>query len=156
MGETLGLPTFTSVTSGSFSGNSATVTAGSQLSLGFDWNFGAFSANFTSCPYCIIQQYIAWIQPSQPVNSPAGFVSGIFSTFPDAQSGSFTWSTEAPLNPGVYYLGAGGRLDYKFNPNQIGYFGALSDTGPDMQNALTAAQVAPPGHSTDNWIRCSG
>ncbi len=137
-------PTFTSVSSGSFSGNSATVTPGSQLSLSFDWNFGAFTSDSKDCPFCIIQQYIAWIQPSQSVNSSAGFVSSIFASLSDAQSGSFTWSTEAPLDPGVYYIGAGGSLDYQFNPNQAGYFGALSDTGPNMPNSLTAADGYAP------------
>lgn len=122
-------PRFTSVGSGSFDKNVADVTIDSALSLAFNWAFGEDTSNSSYCPTCIIQNYIAWIQPSQTVNSSSGFVSGVFNGW-NSGSGSFSWTTKAPSTAGTYYIGSNFSLQYEFLNNVPGEPGGPTSSGP--------------------------
>ena len=136
---------FTAVGSGTFSGNTAFVNPGSSLNLSFDWMFGGATSDTSYCPNCVIQNYVAWIQPSQSVDSSAGFMSGVFSSPSDQRSGSFSWVTQAPTEPGTYYIGSAATLDFVFQPNRRGTYGGPTSVGPYGNVAPFKIVVAVPG-----------
>ena len=136
---------FTSVGSGTFIGNTAFVNPGSPLNLSFDWIFGGATSDTSYCPGCIIQNYVAWIQPSQTVNSSAGSMSGVFSSPSSQSSGSFSWITQAPTEPGTYYIGSAATLDYVFQPDRPGTYGGPTSVGPYGNVAPFKIVVAVPG-----------
>jgi len=123
-------PRFTAVSAGSFQQNDAVVAPGSGLNLAFDWSFGGGSSNYDYCSGCVIQNYIAWIQPSQASNSSAGLRSDALWSDSVAASGSFEWSTTAPTTAGTYFIGSAAGLDFQFYPNRQGEAGGLSSSGP--------------------------
>ena len=137
-------PRLTSIDSGNINNSAADLTINSEQKLAFDWTFGADTSNSSNCPLCIIQNYIAWIQPSQTVNSSLGFVSGIFNG--NSSSGSFSWTTTAPSTPGTYYTGSNLSLQYNFLDNIPGQPGGPTSSGPYSKVAAFKVVVNPvPG-----------
>lgn len=115
-------PLFTSVASGSFSGNTASVTAGSSLTLTGAANIT--DTNNSYCPGCIIQEYVAWI-PRGAVQTGTPNNIGIYSggILSDIPIGTFTWTTNAPTQGGIYYIGAASTLDYVYQTGALGTTG---------------------------------
>ncbi|MBI1222117.1 MAG: T9SS type A sorting domain-containing protein [Bacteroidetes bacterium] len=82
-------------------GNTASVSAGSSVSLSFSWSS---TQNGSYCPGCVVQLYV-----------------GIASTFTQcltsgihgySASGSQNFTFTAPSTPGIYYITSTGTLDY--------------------------------------------
>lgn len=136
---------FTGVGKGSFSANTAIVKPGSSLDLSFDWSLGGNTSNYNYCPGCIIQNYVAWVQPSQTQNSSSGFFSGVVSSDASARSGSYSWSTSAPSESGTYYIGSAFSLEYDYLSNVPGSFGAPDSVGPYGTVAPFKVRVEVPG-----------
>ena len=138
-------PRFTSVSDGTATGNTAVVGGNSALSLAFDWSFAGDTSDLSYCPGCIIQHYIAWIQPSQTTNSSSGFVSAVFGGPGSARSGTYTWTTQAPSDPGTYYISSNFSLDYNYQNNVPGKFGGPTSLGPYGDLAPFQVTVRAPG-----------
>lgn len=138
-------PRFTSVSDGVATGNTVIAGKDSSLSLAFDWSFAGDTSDFSYCPGCIIQNYIAWIQPSQSTNSSSGFVSSVFSNPSSAQSGTYTWTTQAPSDPGTYYIASNFTLEYQYQDNVPGRFGGPTSSGPYGELAPFKVVVRVPG-----------
>lgn len=144
-------PSFTSVGSGSFSANSATVTSGSSVTLAGIYNIQEGNTDY--CPNCIIQLYSAWISPAQ--RGSAGFYSGLIQPGFESQSGpilnnelpSPTATTLlAPKAPGTYFIGLGSTLDYVYKPNVAGSFGNDINDLPGFapfQVTVTSISIGP-------------
>jgi hypothetical protein len=108
-------PSITAVGSGSFSGNAATVAPGSSVTMTGNWSI--VDSDNSSCPFCVIQQYVGWIPPAfangaTPIN--LGLWSGIDP--PSPSSGTFAWTTNAPTVLGTYFVGGTSTLDFQFDP----------------------------------------
>ncbi len=136
---------FTGVGDGNFSSNTAIVRPGSSLNLSFDWSLGGNTSNYSYCPFCIIQSYVAWVQPSQAQDSSSGFFSGIVSSDSSARSGSYSWSTTAPSEGGTYYIGSAFSLEFDYLNNVPGRFGAPDSVGPYGTVAPFKVRVDVPG-----------
>lgn len=119
---TISNPLFTSVTSGNFSGNIANVSAGSSLSLTGNANITFTNQNF--CPNCIIQKYVAWI-PRGTVQTGSPNNIGLFSgqIHNNISLNPFSWTTNAPTQGGIYYIGAASTLQFQFFPTVTGTTG---------------------------------
>ncbi len=119
---TISNPLFTSVTSGNFSGNIANVSAGSSLSLIGNANITFTNQNF--CPNCIIQEYVAWI-PRGTVQTGSPNNIGLFSgqIHNNISLNPFSWTTNAPTQGGIYYIGAASTLQFRFFPTVTGTTG---------------------------------
>ena len=88
-------------------GNSATVAAGSTVSLSYNFSV-AFNAATGYCPGCVVQAYIGLGGTAQTLNC----VNPIF----DGTTGSRSLIFTAPTTPGVYYITQSGTLDYVCQP----------------------------------------
>ena len=132
--------TFTSVGSGTFSGNTAVVKAGSDLSLSFKANI--VDTNNSYCPGCIIQEYLAWTGSALTHGATPGqdnLFSGQIRS--NINLGSETWTTKAPTTPGDYFIGAAGSLQYHYVP----VTGGLGGPGSDLASfKVTVAAVPEP------------
>lgn len=149
----------TAVSNGVRAANTAIVGRGASITVQGTYNI-AFSSNpadYTFCPSCFIQEYIAWSPAAAsagatPVNhglwSGQNFAPGISSTSEGATSGVFTFTTTAPTTAGEYYISVGEGLDFGFNPavtGQPGFDLSLGVVGSPVYNSFLISVVnAPP------------
>jgi hypothetical protein len=134
-----------SVSDGSFDGNTAVVEPGASVTMTGNWQIGPVT-NTSYCPGCIIQIYVAWV-PDAAANGATPYNKGLWSgqtynTNPNpGASGSFSWTTQAPTVPGLYYVGRGQTLHYSFQPYAQGGFGHPTGGDPAEEAASFVIQV---------------
>ncbi len=107
--------TFTAVSGGSFSGNTAVVTPGANLSLSF--NAAIDYTNRDYCAGCIIQEYMAWDGAAQAAGATPtqlNLYSGMI--LPDRALDTQTRTTQAPTTPGEYFIGGASTLQFNYVP----------------------------------------
>lgn len=154
----------TGVSSGTFSGNSAVVDAGSSVTMHADWRIVTTAGNGTGyCPGCIIQEYVAWIPSAaangaSPINLGLDFFMDGYNGNGVYSSGTFDWTTNAPTVNGTYFVGGGQTLDYSYQPYAQGYTGFLmSDSSvtdvASFQVQVGASAVPVPAAA---WLLGSG
>jgi hypothetical protein len=101
-------------------GLTATVLPGATITFGGSWQVGP-GTDFSFCPGCVIQEYIAWIPPAA-ANGATPRNQGLWNSNQQQRgaSGSFSWTTTAPTVPGTYHIGVGESLDFSFLPGVQG------------------------------------
>jgi hypothetical protein len=106
---------FTAVSSGTFSGNTARVTPGADLTLSF--NAALDFTNQAYCPACIIQEYLAWDASAQAAGATPTQLN-LFSgqIHADRNLGAKTWTVKAPTTPGEYFIGGASSLQRNYVP----------------------------------------
>jgi len=135
----------TSVSAGTFSGNSATVDPGASITVSGNWQIGPVT-NTGYCPGCIIQIYVAWVPDAAASGATPrnkGLWSGqTYSTNPNpGASGSYSWTTNAPTQAGVYYIGRGQTLHYSYQWYTQGGYG--TSTSGSISPAASFQIVVP-------------
>ena len=142
--------TVASTENGTYSADTAFVHTGAAVQLKGNWQIGPVT-NTGYCPYCVIEEYAAWIQPAAssgatPLNTGLWMGGTPFTDPNPGQSGSFDWTTHAPTTEGAYYVGSGGSLDYQFRAWITGGFGRATDgsTTAAAASFMVIADNTPP------------
>lgn len=152
----------TGVSSGTFSGNTAVVDAGSSVRMRADWKIVTTKGNGAGyCPGCVIEEYVAWI-PSAGANGATPLNQGL-ATFLDGynsngvySSGTFDWTTNAPTVNGTYFVGGGQSLDYYYLPGIEGSTGFLMSNANVTDVASFQVQVGAVPVPAAAWLLGSG
>lgn len=138
------------VSSGTFSGNSATVDPGATITLSGTHQWGPIT-DMSYCPGCVIQTYVAWVPPAAangatPINK--GIQSGGNGYYTYKPATNFTFTTQAPTVPGIYYIGKGETWDYVYQPWTQGGMGWATGS-PSTPAASYIIEVMAPDADGD-------
>jgi len=130
-----------SVEEGSIDGNTAVVAPGATLRLTGNWQFGQ-EEDPRPWDGSNLQVYVSWVpdaaergawMPSEPLW--AGQRRAAHSD--PAPGGTFDWTTQAPLEPGTYYIGRGqSTAFYKLRQTEGRLGKPTSDSGGEDSASL--------------------
>lgn len=134
-----------SVSDGRIRGNTAEVTPGAEIRLTGNWAVEP-DAESRQCGGNNIQLYVAWVsgallRGAWLPNHPLWKGQNRRACEDPPPSGTFDWSTQAPTEPGVYYIGRGESRNFTFIRSTEGSVGVATGGTDDVPAASFRIEV---------------